>query len=78
MNEQNLKKCDCEWCIKWSPIVQKIMNQLDEESKQEFDDLIMHYACIEDDLGATQAKLEGVWPGWEFMKGVLAEHGMKA
>lgn len=67
------KKCSCDWCTKWSPIVHKVRNALDENTRIEFDELMDYYVNMEDDLGATQAKLDGDWPGWEFMKDVLKD-----
>jgi uncharacterized protein YutD len=73
MNEIKTKKCECDWCTKWSPIVHKVRDALDEDTRKEFDELIDHYTNIEDDLGWTTARLNGDWPGWQFMKDVLKD-----
>ena len=70
--------CKCEWCAKWSPIVHRIDNKLDGKLKKDFGRLITHFMSEGEDGDVAQAKLDGSWPGWEWLpKEVARRAGMR-
>lgn len=67
-------KCDCEWCVKWSPLLRRVSENLEGEDKQLFDQFLLMHASQSDDLCAANSKLEGSWPGWEWMEYAVLPH----
>jgi len=64
---QTETKCLCDWCVRISPMHKRIKDALPEHLKHEFDYLSNRFFNIEMDLDATEAKLNGSWPGWEWI-----------
>ncbi len=60
--------CGCDHCQHWSPLIDHLNAQLNEEGKKLLDELVTHWMHQSDDLGAANGKLAGDWPGWEAMK----------
>jgi len=44
------------------------MAKLRGKDRKLFEEFLIKEACQSDDLGVANAKLDGVWPGWEWMK----------
>jgi len=63
-----MKKCNCDWCKRVSPMIQRIRDSLDESMALDFDYLMNRMISTEEDLNYAEAKLDGSWPGWEWIK----------
>ncbi len=61
--------CGCDFCQHWSPLIEHLNAQLNEEGKKLLDELVTDWLYQSDDLGMANGKLAGDWPGWEAMKG---------
>ena len=66
--------CKCDLCTKWSPLHRRIMAKLRGKDLKLFDEFLMMEANQSDELGVAEAKLEGEWPGWEWMKETIRAH----
>lgn len=66
--------CKCDICQKWSPLHRRIMAKLRGKDRKLFDEFLMMEMNQSDALGAATAKLEGEWPGWEWMKEAVKQH----
>lgn len=64
----NSKPCKCDICAKWSPLFNRIMPLLTPEDRVLLDEFRTNEMMESLDLGVAQAKLDGIWPGWEWMK----------
>jgi len=62
------ERCLCDLCVRISPMQKRIRNALPKELRKDFDYLTMRMACAEEDRDASDAKLNGLWPGWEWIK----------
>lgn len=62
------KRCLCDICVRISPMQKCISDALPEELRIDFAYLMTRMECAEMDLDAAQAKLDGEWPGWEWIK----------
>lgn len=71
------RKCKCELCTKWSPLIRRIQKKLRGKDAKLFDEYVMMEWQQSDDLGAAEAKLAGEWPGWEWMKEAIEEQKRK-
>jgi len=60
--------CDCEWCVKWSPLFRRMGNQISEPDRVMLDEYLLKQANDSDELCCANSKLSGEWPGWEWMK----------
>lgn len=67
-NDPN-RKCGCNWCRHWSPLLQHIEAQLNEEGKKLLNEYVTFVEQEIEDGHVAQAKLNGDWPGWEILKG---------
>jgi hypothetical protein len=68
------RTCKCQWCVKWSPIIHRVDSKLTGKLKKDFDNLITHFMCEGEDGDVAQAKLDGSWPGWEWMPEAIRAH----
>lgn len=66
--DETQTECGCDHCQHWSPLIDRISSQLDEEGKKLLEELVSDWMHQSDDLGVANAKLDGEWPGWEAMK----------
>ena len=66
--EPTAKKCECYWCVNVYPKIKQVANALAGENLIAFNWLMEHYEAQGMDGDVAQAKLDGVWPGWEAMK----------
>lgn len=62
-----MSKCYCNSCVEWSPRIKRIKKALPEKLWKEFDGFILHSMCQNMDGAIAQAKLDGSWPGWEWL-----------
>ena len=61
------KRCSCDFCVKWYPIIRRIRRKLTGKTLDEFD-LLVGYLMDEAENGdVAQAKLAGSWPGWDWL-----------
>lgn len=76
------RSCPCKLCAKWNPLIERIHKILRNAGGEHvnddllFDELVADWQTQSMDLGAAEAKLEGTWPGWEWMKEARKQHGM--
>lgn len=68
------KTCKCKWCTVWSPIIKRIDHALSPRLKKQFNDLLEHYIFMEEDYDYLQAKMDGSWPGWEWLPNEIKKH----
>jgi hypothetical protein len=62
------EKCKCTWCEDLSPRVKRVSAALNTpELKADFEHLMATWGAESLDLDVAKSKLEGVWPGWEWM-----------
>ena len=72
MITETIKNCQCDWCTKKSPAINRIREALtDKVIRKEFEDLVDYFMNAEEDGAVNEAKLAGDWPGWRFMKTVI-------
>lgn len=74
MGKNMKKKCKCDWCTKWYPTIKRLDKKLTGKLKKDFDDLMTHYIGRADDGDVAQAKLDGSWPGYEWMPAEIKRH----
>lgn len=60
--------CQCDYCVKWGPFFRRISADMNDVDKALLEEFLLHESSQSDDLGAAEAKLDGEWPGWEWMK----------
>lgn len=78
MSAKTEKQCNCEWCVKWSPLLRRVSEKLEPDDKALFEEFLLMHANDSDELCSANSKLEGDWPGWEWMKwAVPAQLGYK-
>ena len=66
-------RCLCNWCRHWSPLLDNVLEQLDENGKKLLEEYIQ-FTDYEMETGSVDAaKLAGDWPGWEDLKGYNPE-----
>ena len=62
MNENLHHKCTCEWCVKTSPLINKINSLLtDENEKNHFEKIINDLMHAETDAVYWRNKYYGTW-----------------
>lgn len=63
MNENLHHRCTCEWCVKTSPLINKIKSLLtDDDEKSYFDKLMNDLIHAETDAVYWKDKFYGTWP----------------
>ena len=67
-------ECGCDFCQHWSPLIEHVNAQLNEEGKTLFNELVTQWMNESDELSYVTAKLNGSWPGWEKMKDFQPEY----
>ena len=67
------RKCNCDLCTKWAPLCRRIAAKLRGKDRKLFDEYLMMVWNDSDELGAATAKLDGEWPGWEWMPEVIKQ-----
>ncbi len=66
-------KCGCDFCLHWYPLIQHLEAQLDERGRKLLNQLVENWMHQSDDFGVANAKLEGNWPGWEWLPAEIAK-----
>jgi len=61
------KECQCEWCTTFSPGYQRLKARTHPDDLPFLDEMLNRMMCAEDDLNYAEAKLDGSWPGWEWI-----------
>ncbi len=61
-------KCGCDFCQHWSPLIEHVNAQLNEDGKKLFNELVEHWMYESEDRAVAEAKLAGHWPGYEELK----------
>lgn len=59
--------CQCKWCLEISPKLKSIKAKLDGEDAKFFEEFIGMYLTECEDRDCSEAKLDGSWPGWEWI-----------
>ena len=67
-------KCTCDLCVKWWPLHRRIEKKLRGRDRKLFEEWQMKVAADSDELGSLTAKINGDWPGWEWMKDAVKQH----
>lgn len=67
MKTKTTSKCHCNFCLYWSPIITRIRAALPAKLLVDFDNYVTHSMCAEMDGEVAEAKLDGSWPGWEWL-----------
>lgn len=61
--------CTCDYCVKWRPWAKRVLEKL---GPGEDSDLLLDFMDMEashsEDAECANAKIAGIWPGWEQMK----------
>lgn len=70
-------KCSCHYCTVDSPKHKGIRELLTGQALKDFDYFMNRLMCAEEDRNVADAKLEGSWPGFEWMKEAMQKHGYK-
>lgn len=68
------KRCKCELCTKWWPLLRRVEKKLSGRDRKLFEQWQMKVANDSDSLGAATAQLNGDWPRWEWMKQAVKDH----
>ena len=66
-DEQGEKRCGCDHCQHWCPLLAHVRAQLDKEGNQLLDELVLDWMKASEDRDVAAAKLDGTWPGWEWL-----------
>lgn len=61
-------QCGCDLCRHWSPLIQHVGEQLDQNGKSLFSELVNDWLEQGTDLDIAESKLAGTWPGWGWLK----------
>jgi hypothetical protein len=69
--------CFCDLCVKWYPIIRRVRLKLNGKLGIDFDNLITNLYCEAEDGDVAQAKLDGSWPGWEWLPGEIKSVTMR-
>ncbi len=72
--DETQTECGCDYCQHWSPLIAHLDAQLNEEGRKLLDELVCDWMNQSDDVGAANAKLEGTWPGWEWLPAAIEKH----
>lgn len=67
-------ECGCDFCQHWSPLIDHIKAQLNEDGKKLLNELVEHYMYESEDGAVAEAKLAGDWPGYEELKNFKPNH----
>ncbi len=69
------KPCECDYCKRISPMWDYVSKALSiqPELLKDFEWFMEKSMYDGDELCCANAKLEGIWPGWEWMKGNKGE-----
>lgn len=67
------RTCKCDMCTKWNPLARRILAKLRGNDKALFNEWLEMEAQQGDDLAATTAKLDGSWPGYEWLPAVIEQ-----
>lgn len=63
MTKDRNHKCDCEWCVKTSPLINKICSLLTcDDDKNHFNKIINDLMHAETDAVYWKDKYYGTWP----------------
>ena len=68
------KLCQCDLCQIWWPLHRRIEKKLRGRDAKLFQQWLMKCANDSYSLGAATAKLNGDWPGWEWMKEAVKDN----
>lgn len=69
MDTSKNKKCQCKFCSHWGPMIDRIRDSLcgEGEALNDFDAFSLNWFHVTDELNHCQAKLDGSWPGWDWI-----------
>ena len=70
------KKCECYSCRVEIPSIKRIKAVLPEDLQKEFETLIGNYYHEQMDHDVAEAKLDGSWPRWEWIKDEKSKRGL--
>ena len=68
------KRCTCDICTKWAPLHRRILAKLRGKDRVLFEEFLDMEEQQSTDLGVATAKLDGTWPGWEWLPKVIRRH----
>ena len=66
--EAKKKTCTCNFCTIIYPAIKRIESALTGQNLVDFEMLINNMLRAGEEAEYANAKLDGLWPGWEFMK----------
>lgn len=61
------KRCLGHWCGVMSPVIRRLEFTIPKESQADLRRLVTYYLGEEMEADRAKAKLEGRWPGWEWL-----------
>ena len=70
-------KCLCDECLIWGPKYQRIRDVLGGTLRRDFEELHDHLYMEAFYGNIAEAKLDGSWPGWEWIIKEKAKRGLK-
>jgi hypothetical protein len=68
------KKCQCDLCQKWFPLIRRVRRKLRGKDLLLFDEYVEIAMQHAEDADAAEAKLAGKWPGWGWMVKAVKAH----
>lgn len=63
--------CKCDLCAIWFPLFDRLQTKASPEDKEGIDAFIDMWMNESMDGNVAQAKLEGSWPGYEGVPGII-------
>lgn len=72
------KRCGCHWCGVMSPAIRRLELAIPKESQADLRMLVTDYLGEELEADVAKSKLEGSWPGWEWLPEEIKRRGRKA
>ena len=67
-------KCKCKLCSFQGPVIDKVRLKLTGKLLKDFDELIEGFFYDVEDGDVAKEKLNGDWPGWEWIKQAKIDH----
>lgn len=67
-------QCKCDLCVKWYPLHRRIMKKLIGKDLMLFNSFLDKAEEDSDRASAAESKLDGSWPGFEWLPSAIKEH----
>ena len=72
-----MTKCKCRFCSFEIPRFTRLLGKLkNKKDRSDLEDMFNKYIHVSDDLNHAEAKLDGSWPNWEWIKAEKEKRGL--